>query len=91
MDWLNDLPPLKGIDRVVAEMAQRLMSGTIIFRSPFWGGDVVIRTLGEYRAWVRTVNRIGGELGAEQKAEEIWELEKNKEPLGLNDEVVSSR
>jgi len=78
MDWLNDLQPLKGIDRFVAEMGKRLMSGPVIFRSPFWNGDVVIETLDDYRAWVRTTERIENERGAERRALEIWDTEKNR-------------
>jgi len=77
MDWLNNLPPLKGIDRVVAEAAQKLMRGPVVFGSPYWDGDVVIETLDDYRAWIRTVERIWNELGAERRALEIWEMEKN--------------
>jgi hypothetical protein len=36
MDWLNELPPATGIDKVVGEMAKRLLEGPVIFRSPFW-------------------------------------------------------
>jgi hypothetical protein len=77
MDWLSDLPPLKGIDRVVSEMAQKLMSGPVIFKSPFWNGEVKIENLDDYRAWIRTVVRIGSDRDAEQMALEIWEKEKN--------------
>lgn len=78
MDWLNELPSVTGIDRVVEEMAQRLMRGPVTFRSPYWNGDVVIETLDDYRAWVRTAERIENEPGAERRALKIWEAEKNR-------------
>ena len=85
MDWLNELPSVTGIDRVVAEMAQRLMRGPVIFRSPWWNGDVTIETLGDYRAWIRAVERIENEWDAEQRALEIWETEKNGQHMeGIN-------
>ena len=77
MDWLNEIPSVTGIDRIVAEMAQKLMSGTVTFGSPYWNGDVVIETFNEYRAWVRTAERIWNEPGAERRALEIWKTEKN--------------
>ena len=76
MDWLNELPPISGIDRVVAESAQKLMRGPVVFRSPYWDGDVVIETLYDYRAWIRTVERIWNELGAERRGLERWEAER---------------
>jgi hypothetical protein len=81
MDWLNDLPSVTGIDRFVAEMAQRLMRGPVVFGSPFWNGDVVIETLDDYCAWAKTTERIGNERGAEQGALEIWETEKDGTPV----------
>ena len=81
MDWLNDLPEVTGIDRVVAEMAQRLMSRPVIFRSPFWDGDVKIETLGDYHAWARTNVRIDNERGAGLRASEIWEEERGGKPV----------
>ena len=83
MDWLNNLPPLDGIDRIVTDMAQRLMCEPVIFRSPFWDGEIKIETLDDYRAWIRTVERIGIELDAEKRASEIWEREKNGEFAGV--------
>jgi hypothetical protein len=76
MGWLNDLPSVKGIDRFVVEMAQRLMSGPVTFKSPYWDGDVTIGTLGEYRAWIRVVERIENKQDAERRALEIWDEEK---------------
>ena len=75
MDWLNELPPATGIDKVVGEMAKRLLEGPVVFRSPFWDGDIKIETLNDYRAWVRFANRIDNEPGAEMRALEVWEEE----------------
>jgi len=68
------------IDRVVAEAAQKQMRGPVVFKSPYWDGDVVIETLDDYRAWIRTVERIGNELGAYRRALRIWETEKKGKP-----------
>ena len=77
MDWLNDIPSATGIDLVVALMAKKFMDGPVTFRSPFWDGEIKIEALDDYRAWIRTVERIGIELDAEKRALEIWEMEKN--------------
>ena len=78
MELLNKLPPVMGVTLVVTLMAQKLMDGPYIFRSPFWDGDIKIETIIDYRAWVRTVERIGKEFGAEQNAKGMWEMERNK-------------
>jgi hypothetical protein len=75
MDWLNELIPATGIDRVVGEMAKRLLEGPVVFRSPFLDGDIKIETLGDYRAWVRFAYRLDNEKGAEFRALEIWREE----------------
>lgn len=84
MDWLNDLPAVKGIDKVVAEMAQRLMKGPVVFGSPFWDGDVKIETLDDYRAWTRTAERIENDRDAERRALEIWEEEMKRKLMEEN-------
>ena len=76
MDWLNELPSVTGIDRIVAEAARRLMSGPVIFRSPYWDGEVSIGTLDEYRAWIRTSKRIENEMDAGLRGLEVWEAER---------------
>ena len=73
MDWLNELPPATGIDRVVGEMAKRLLDGPVVFRSPFWDGNIRIETLNDYLVWVRFANRTDNEPGADLLAFEIWE------------------
>ena len=78
MDWRNDFPTLKGIDKVVTEMAQRIMKGPLISRSRFWDGDIKIEDLNDYRAWTRFAYRIENERGAEGRALEIWETEISK-------------
>lgn len=78
MDWLNDLPTVTGIDKVVAEMAKRLIEGPLVFRCPFWEGDIVIETLDDYRAWARFASRMDHELGAEEQAFLIWERERSR-------------
>jgi hypothetical protein len=75
MDWLSELPPATGIDKVVGEMAKRLLEGPVIFRSPFWDGEIRIETLTDYCAWARFAHRIDNERGAEFRALEIWEEE----------------
>lgn len=82
MDWLNELPAVTGIDKVVAEMAQRLMSGPMIFKSPFWNGNVAIETSDDYRAWVRTVKRIENEPDKEARALNLWVEEKSRISAG---------
>src|SRR4030066_2083138 len=77
MDWKSELPSLTGIEKNVAEAAQKLMRGPVVFKSPYWDGNVVIETLDDYRAWIRTVNRVNNEPDAERRALEIWETEKN--------------
>jgi hypothetical protein len=77
MDWLNELPPATGIDKVVGGMAKRLLEGPVVFRSPFWDGDIRIETLTDYCAWVRFADRMDNEREAEGRADEIWEEEKN--------------
>ena len=78
MDWLNELPPAIGIDKIVREMAKRLLEGPVVFRSPFWDGDIKIENLNDYCAWERFAYRIDNERGAEARAFEIWEEENNK-------------
>lgn len=78
MDWPNDLPSVTGIDRVIAEMAKRLIDGPLVYRSPFWVGEVTIKDLDDYRVWVRFVDRMDNERGSEKRALEIWEEEKIK-------------
>ena len=78
MDWLSSLPAAKGINKVVGEMAQKIMKGPFVFRSPFWDGDIKIETLDDYRAWARFADRIENERGAEGRALEIWEEEERK-------------
>lgn len=78
MDWLNDSLPVAGIEKAVAEMAQRLMSGPLSFRSRFRGGIVSLDNLDDYRAWCRTVERIGTEPEAERRVFEIFEMEKTE-------------
>jgi hypothetical protein len=63
------------------------MCGPVTFRSPYRGKDVRIETLGHYRAWVRTVERIDKEFGAEGRAFEIWEEERNGR-LGNENECI---
>ena len=75
MDWLNELPPAKGIDKVIGEIAKRLLEGPVVFRSPFWDGEIRIETINDYCAWARFAYRIDNERGAESRAEEIWETE----------------
>lgn len=53
------------------------MDGPVVFKSQYWDGDVTIETLDGYRAWILTVGRINDERGAESKAFEIWDTEKN--------------
>jgi hypothetical protein len=67
MDWLNELPSISGIDRIVAEGAQKLMRGPVVFKSPYSGGYVVIETLDDYRAWIRTVVQVNNGPGGEQR------------------------
>jgi hypothetical protein len=81
MDWLNELKPATGIDKVVGEMAKRLLEGPVIFRSPFWDGEIKIETLNDYCAWARFAYRIDNERGAELRALEIWEEEKDQSVL----------
>jgi hypothetical protein len=81
MEWLNEIPVGVGIDKVVGEMAKRLIEGAIVFRSPFWDGDITIATLDDYRTWARFARRIDQERGAEERILEIWEEEKL---MGLN-------
>jgi hypothetical protein len=81
MDWLNDLPTVTGIDKVVGEMAKRLVEGPIVFRSPFWDGNIIIETLDDYRIWARFARRMDQEHGAEERAVEMREEEKL---MGLN-------
>jgi hypothetical protein len=81
MDWLNELPPATGIDKVVGEMAKRLLEGPVVFRSPFWDGDIKIETLNDYCAWARFANRMDDERGAELRAVEIWEEERDRNPV----------
>jgi len=76
MDWLNSLPAVNGIDKVVGEMAQMLMKTTFVFRSPFWDGDIKIENLDDYRAWARFADRIENERGAEGMAFNILEEER---------------
>lgn len=76
MDWLNELSSVTGIDKVVGEMAKRLLEGPVIFRSPFWDGDIRIETLNDYRVWARFAYRVDNERGAEDRAFEIWEEER---------------
>jgi hypothetical protein len=76
MDWLNELPPATGIEKVVGEMAKRLLEGPVVFRSPFWDGEIKIESLNDYCAWTRFAYRIDDERGAEGRAFEIWEEEK---------------
>lgn len=75
MDWPNDLPAVTGIDKVVTEMAKRLIEGPVVFRSPFWDGDITIATMDDYRTWARFARRIDQEYGAEERVVEIWEKE----------------
>lgn len=83
MDWRSELQPLTGVDRFVTEMAQRLMNGPVVFRCPYWDGDVTIVSLDDYRAWIRATERIENDKGAERRALEIWETEKNKMGIGV--------
>jgi hypothetical protein len=85
MDWPNEFPPLTVIDRVVGETAQKLMRGPVVFRSPYWNGEVVIESLDDYRAWARFADRINNERGAERRASQIWEEKKDEksEETGL--------
>lgn len=87
MDWLNDLPYVTGIDRIVAEMAKRLMEGPVVFKSPFWDMDVIIRDLNDYRGWLRTADKISNDRDAERKGLGIWETEGKFMPL---DSVTTS-
>ena len=75
MYWLNELPPATGIDKVVGEMAKRLLEGPVIFRSPFWTGDIKIETLNDYCVWARFADRMNNERGAELRALKICEEE----------------
>ena len=81
MDWLNEFPPASGFDKVVGEMAKRLLEGPVVFRSPFWDGDIKIETLNDYFAWARFADRIDNERGAEGRALEIWEEENGGVPV----------
>lgn len=81
MDWLNDLPTVTGIHRIIAIGAQRLMRGPLVFKSPYWDGQVVIENLAEYRAWGRTKDRVRNEMGAELRALEIWETERRENKI----------
>ena len=67
MDWKSELPSLTGIEKVVADAAQKLMKGPVVFKIPYWDGNVVIETLDDYRAWIRTVNRVNNEPDAERR------------------------
>ena len=78
MDWLNELPAVTGIDKVVGEMAKRLLEGPVVFRSPFWDGDIRIETLTDYCVWARFAHRMDNEVGVEGRALEVWEEEKRK-------------
>ena len=81
MDWLNELRelrPQKGIDRVVIEMMEKLIGGPVSFPSPYWDGDIVIATVDDYLAWARASERIQDESRAEQKAIEIWRIERRQ-------------
>lgn len=78
MEWLNELPSVTGIDKVVGEMAKRLLEGPVVFRSPFWDGDIKIGNLNDYYAWTRFAYRIDNERGAEGRALEVWEEENNR-------------
>lgn len=89
MDWLNSLPAVKGINKVVAEMAQVLMKGPVTFKSPFWDGDITIKDLNDYRAWARFADRIENERSAEGRALEIWEEEMKWKLVGDGDEDFS--
>jgi hypothetical protein len=88
MDWLNELPPATGIEKVVGEMAKRLLEGPVVFRSPFWDGDIKIETLNDYCAWARFACRMDNERGAEGRALEIWEEEYNRISVGEDESVV---
>jgi hypothetical protein len=89
MDWLNELPPATGIDKVVGEMAKRLLEGPVVFRSQYWDGDIRIETLTVYCAWARFGDRMDNERGAEGRAFEIWEEEKKRKPV--DDEILKKK
>jgi hypothetical protein len=72
MDWLNELPSVTGIDKVVGEMAKRLLEGPVVFRSPFWDGDITIETLNDYCAWAKFAYRIDNERGIESIPLKKW-------------------
>ena len=60
-------------------MAKQLLNGPVVFRSPFWDGEIKIETLNDYCAWARFAERIDNERGTEGRALEIWEEETRRE------------
>jgi hypothetical protein len=75
MDWLDDMPEVTGGDKVLAQMAQRLIDGPVVFRIQYWGG-MGIEILDDYRAWV--CERIEREPNMERRALKIWQTEINR-------------
>jgi len=59
-------------------MAKRLLEGPVVFRSPFWDGEIVIETMNDYLAWARFADRIDNERGIDVRALHIFEEEKEK-------------
>jgi len=59
-------------------MAKRLLEGPVVFRSPFWDGEIKIETINDYCAWARFAYRIDNKRGAELRALEIWAEERDR-------------
>ena len=72
MDWKNDLPTVTGIDKVVAEMARKLLEKPVIFQNPFCDETIFIDRLKAYRTWTDYVMEVERGIVAEKLSLTVW-------------------